>query len=280
MRECTSRWSWLVVLFCGCSLDDPQKPTDAFVGASPAVDDGQSAADDALVATLTVQGAEVQFFAWDDGSAGVLEASDGQLTASLDEMMAYASVAEVFWALSDDGQAIPDELLRHHVHMAGDWGTSADPRLGDQGWLAREPARVPASSCTNATFNSNICGSGTYPDGPSCFNNVTGSISWTTAATSRYRAGVCVQSGSANDYLSYEHYSDASSCNTTCGASHTVWGYSWNTYSSPLTSIYLNWWWVAPSTAARRKWRHSGSNHSGAVYDWGTKTLDTTDCTY
>jgi hypothetical protein len=237
------------------------------------------------VATIELGGDEYEFFAWEDGSAGLLHAGSGRLAPEL-EGLEDASVAEVFWALSDPGTPIPDLLQRHHEQMAAEWGTSPDPRVGPQGWLAEEvvemPEGVPAipSQCTNATFNSNICGSATYPNGPGCFNNVTGSIGWYTAGTSRYRAGLCVQAGSANDYLSYAEYTNSSSCNVTWRVLYTIWGYSFNSYPSPHSNIYLSWWWIAPSNAPRRAWDHVGSNYSGAVYDWGTKTLDTSDCRY
>lgn len=235
------------------------------------------------VATLEIDGTEFRFFAWEDGSAGLLQAGAGPLATPVADLLEQVTVAEVFWALSEPGTPIPELLESHHQQMARDWEITADPRFGRQGWLIDElpeQVEVSGSACLNATFNSNICGSSTYPDGPGCFNNLTGSVAWYTGGTSRYRAGVCVQSGSANDWLSYSHYTNQASCTSSCGVAHTIWGYAWNAYPSPHTNLYLNWWWIAPSNAARRSWDHVGSNYSGAVYDWGTKTLDTSNCSY
>jgi hypothetical protein len=242
----------------------------------------QRVMDEPIAVLDLTAGQHVSFFAWPDGSAGVMSESALDDVALLDELeLDHLSVAEVFWGLSAPGTEIPAALQRHHDLMIADDGRDTPLGATEQGWMIERLDGLRAggghargyAACDNDTFSDEICTSATYPDGPSCHFDQSGTRTWTTGVTSRFRAGFCLDEGSAISSLWYDTYH--SDCTVT-KVYHGIWGGLGSTVYD--ANIYLNWWWIGPSGAAKRVWGHRAEGVSGANFDWGTKFLTSSSC--
>jgi hypothetical protein len=259
------------LIFSACTVD--QEPVDPETHAH---------AEDQLVAELKLgEGSTARFFASEDGSAGVLESvtsGPAVITGELAQLHDLDSIAELYWALSDEGTEVPELLLRHHSAMADDAGR-AHIFASERGSLRqRYETRLRlfdgTGPCLNAEFNANHCAIAGYPDGPACIFDTAGDPSWFTGHTTRFKAGFCLSSGQAHSSLTYNHtFADCNSCR----ALHGVWGGF--LHPGPYSAqTYFTWTWIGPSGAQKRTWDHESDGLAGAVYDWATRFDASNSC--
>ncbi len=219
-------------------------------------------------------GERLSFYMDADGSAGVLgELPVGsKVGATLDHpALQGASPAMVYFAVVDEGVEIPLGLRAHHEGLAreGKVPALAEAVSGlKQGWLLRAPAITEDSPCLNATFTANHCAHPDYTDAV-CKLNTGADWSWNVPGANRYKAGFCLQEGSARSWLFYR--SEASGC-TYFSAQNFVWGFNsylfGDTYSA---TTYFTYTWWRGSGAPHRWFFHFGGDGVGDVFDWGNR---------
>jgi hypothetical protein len=234
---------------------------------------------DRPVAILTpVPGVELAFYAW-PGSAGVMSAltngaPDFLHTSELHDL----SALEAFWALSSPGSSVPSALVEHQEALARDG--EHEPWAGvvqqPQGWgLDLDFPRVH-ENCVNSTFRANHC----LPKSPYthgvCKIDSNQSWTWSTGATRKYKAGFCLDSGTVNDYLTYND--QAGDCSWFNSLNY-IWGAPWTGGSQWNANYYLTWTWTAEPSTASRQWTHTSYNAGGGDrYDWAIMQRPGTIC--
>ena len=185
--------------------------------------------------------------------------------------------ADVYWAVTPDERPVPEVLMENHRSVA------EEPYAGlsegrERGWWLnsaqdlRSLAKV--DHCVSGVQDF-VCGTSqsSYPDGPGCFNNSNGSLSWTNGngAVRRYRTGVC--SHGTYDASIWWGYKGPAGCE----------------YFQPITFIhqgrftnrYFLWVWNGPNGAWPRSFRNTVTHVSGDSFDWGVrfKTYTGNSCT-
>lgn len=255
---------------CAGDIRDEEELSPDAAGPGGDVPEGEVARPDHSI-TLP-NGNILRFYAWEDGSAGVLEVG---LAANLSALafgdLGDASAAELFWAASG-GADVPELYLIHHRELAakGDRQSWSDATAGrPRGWLRAEIEAVAGGAetealadCQNATFTANHC----LPDPgyttDKCFLDRTSNVTWISSLSSRYKAGVCVSEGFIHDKLSYQVTS--SSCDG-FQAPVVIWDQAYG------PGGYATWtWWGALNPS--RKWTHAATGAgAGDVFDHGQK---------
>jgi hypothetical protein len=262
-------------LLAACAGDMPDDEELAPDPAGEGVPEGEIARPDHSI-TLP-NGNSLRFYAWADGSAGVLEVG---LSANLSALafgdLGDASAAELFWAASD-GADVPEIYMTHHRELAakGDRRSWSDATAGrPRGWLRAEieAAAAPAagdvetqalSDCHNATFKANHCLPDANYTNDKCFLDRTSNVTWISSLSRRYKAGVCVSDGFIHDKLSYQAVTDY------CGGLQppvVIWDQNY----SP--GGYTTWTWWGTQSQSSRKWTHAATSAgAGDVFDHGQK---------
>lgn len=228
--------------------------------------------DEPIASLEAMEGIKVDFYAWEDGSAGVLESVSGADFSILQNAdISEKTPAEIFWALSSPGTPIPELLVEHHedIRMEEKLAPMEKIKAGNpQGWALQQlNFRSGSSPCNNSNFIANHClpKSG-YTHGKS-FIDTNGNWTWWAKPVRRYKAGFCLSNGTVNDYLYYTV--QAGDCNYFRTA-YYIWGGPPLLTSSQWNAVsYLSWTWWAGSSTPSRLWYHCSFNgHSGDRYDW------------
>ncbi len=217
-------------------------------------------------------GASLSFFVAEDGSVGMLEEIplDSGVGSVLDHpLLRDASPAMVYHAITNDGSEMPDELYIHHEDLAaaGELAPLEEALAGqERGWAATMSSTE--NPCTNAVFDAAHCANPEY-DEELCFFNASGNLTWNVPGPDRYKAGFCLQEGSARSWLYYrQQYPD---CFYGYGHNY-VWGAEshllGDEYNAPTYANYI--WWRA-SGGLRRLFYHNAIGGAGAVYDFGNR---------
>jgi hypothetical protein len=221
-------------------------------------------------------GSTLSFLLGDDGGVAMLEdvPVGARVASALDDpALRDASPAVVWYALTTDGIEIPEGLRAHHEGLAaiGELAPLADALAQQPRDITRAP-RASESPCLNATFNINHCANPEYDD-EVCWFNVNGSLTWVVPNAKRYKAGFCLQTGSARSWLSYYSvWPDPSLGCVTNWADTFAWGGDsyWNgtAYNAETYRSYVYW---AGSNGVVRKYTLHADGDPGAVWDLGAR---------
>lgn len=301
--------SWLVVTAC-----DPADPAadgwdaggDEVVAAEPdhdrpaPEDDGEAegipecvkdrscVVKDVPAAELELtNGDRVNFFTYEDGSVGVLEAGPSALPVAARPEFADLTPLELFWALTVDDTPIPDGLLAQQEFLADEQDGLSVAAVGAQprGWmlaeidaLAIEPDAQEYVNCSNS-WGSTYCGQGGEYNSGWCSYDTGGSWTYAKSGTNKFRSFHCQQTGIQWGSLDYRTQ------NTSCGYTsswHEVWytmfceREDWNGSFCHDTWRAATWTWWPGSSTSRRRWVATTNYDAGAAgassnYDWGNK---------
>ncbi len=224
--------------------------------------------------SLTLEGGAIlSFFVSEDGSVGMLEEVplDSGVGSVLDHpLLRDASPAVVYHALTNDGSEIPEVLYAHHLDLAaaGELAPLDEALAGvERGWAATATP-VSDNPCLNAVFDEAHCDHPDYAEDLCYFNN-TDDLGWNVPGADRYKAGFCLQEGSARSWLYYRQQagdcSYFSSLNFAWGMNSYLFG---DEYDAPT---YFNYVWWRSSGGLRRYFFHSAIAGAGAVYDFGNR---------
>lgn len=189
-----------------------------------------------------------------------------------------ATPAMIYHGVTTSGEEVPDVLLRHHESVVRQF----DRRLADgaleprrRGWLLADlPTVYATSACDNAAFRKNICAHHLY-DESLCKIDTTGTWTWSVPGAYRYKAGVCLQTGQAISYLSYEHvrHNEALGGCESCRTLHVGWGLESLLFDTKFSAgTYKNYvHWKTPSTQWGRNYTHVIVLDPGSVANWGQR---------
>jgi hypothetical protein len=106
-----------------------------------------------------------------------------------------------------------------------------------------------------------------------CLFNTDGNLTWNVSEAYRYKAGFCLQEGTARSWLAY--CDGAGSIDGEClyyRLDNFVWGassYSNGDRYSATTYFHYTWW--RPSNVSRRAFFHRAIGDTGAVFDFGNR---------
>jgi len=207
----------------------------------------------------------ISFRVSDDGSVGVL-AEAGDAGSVLDHVLLKdTSPAVIYHAISRD--PVPPELLELHagLHADGeieDFASATQGRL--PGWMLNVSMIDTSSPCLNSTFRERHCSHPSY-EANLCILNGTGPRSWNAMNAHRYKAGVCVQEGSARSTLmSIYRNTDVGDG---CGYHQAVsYRYIWSNSSWSATT-YLTYVWWRSSNGDRRNFHLTGGTKYNSLMD-------------
>lgn len=229
--------------------------------------------DTELVAALSLpDGAEVRFYAHEDGSFSVAEVGDAKHRAVMQRPeFTEATAFDLFHALATPEQEVPRGLVAYHEAMLAEATRTPtiDSSLQPQGWLLNELKATPLpqsllSACDDSiqTF---VCDDGgtSYPSGPGCFASATGTLAWydNDQPMRRYRTGFCT-TGTVDADINW-HYSAPEDC----VVFRPLIGLRYGLY----TDINWQYWWSGPSGATPRSHSNRVEYVSGAGFAWGVR---------
>lgn len=222
-------------------------------------------------------GSQLGFTLDEDGSIGILEeVPKGANVASVldDPWLRDASPAVIWYALTTEGVEIPEPLRVHHENLAaiGELAPLEEALAGQLRDLAPVPLADETSPCLNATFDTNHCDHPDY-DESMCLFNTSGNWAWNTYGTDRYKAGFCLQEGTARSWLYY--WPGAAPVDGECvyfRFNTFVWGAgSYANGDRYSAETYLTYVWWRGANAAHRAYFHRAIADSGAVLDFGNR---------
>lgn len=222
-------------------------------------------------------GSSVAFFVDADGGVAMLEdvPFEAHVASVLDDpRLADASPAVVWHLLTGDGEQIPASLREHHEQLAanGKLAPLDEALAGQSRNFAPQPLADETSPCLNATFNTNHCSNAEYDD-YECWFNVNGSLTWVVPSAERYKAGFCLQAGSARSWLYYTDIwmTPGLGCTSFRDYRHYVWGYNSHAfgtaYNAETYRSYVYW----PGDGSRREYTLHADGDPGAVWDFGSR---------
>lgn len=238
----------------GASLDAPAVSTPAhhpLPTARPGVPTEEP------IATIFLEnGNELRFFGAPGKGTAVLELGNVNNGAALTTRpeLRDATPAEIFWAVSPAATKVPSMLARP-ANLVG----------RAQGWLVAELAPsldVPAQCTSDVVFDDTYCSEPAPYDSHKCFFNRTGNTTWISNRSSRYKVGLCVQSGTVHDQLSFDYFNPSGACDVPFEGP-IAWQFDVGAGGS------INWTWIAGSGDLWRKFTHSTTNATGDVFDHG-----------
>lgn len=218
-------------------------------------------------------GAVLSFFVAADGSVAMLEEIplDSGVGSVLDHpLLRDASPAVVYHAITNDGSEIPDDLYLHHAELAaaGELAPLPEALAGlERGWATTAVSDDP-HPCLNAEFDENHCDHPDYAE-DMCLFNAGGENTWQVPGADRYKAGFCLQEGSALSWLYYVE--QAGDCNY-FQAAIFAWGFDSAIHGVKYNATtYRNYVWWRSSGGLRRGFTHKAIGDAGAVYDFGNR---------
>lgn len=208
------------------------------------------------IATIVLEnGNELRFFGAPGQGTAILELGNVNNGASLTARpeLRDATPAEIFWAVSPAGTKVPSVLARP---------ANLDSRA--QGWLVVELAQalsVPAQCTSDVVFDDTFCNEPAPYDSHQCFFNRTGNTTWISNRSSRYKVGLCVQSGTVHDQLSFDYF-NPTACETPFEGP-IAWQFDVG------SGGWISWTWIAGAGDLWRKFTHSTTQATGDVFDHG-----------
>lgn len=234
--------------------------------------------EDELAAVLPLpDGAEVRFYAHEDGSFSVVEVGDAKhRTVMKRPEFAEATAFDLFHALAAPEREVPRSLVTNHEVMRAEAtrAPSIDSSLRPQGWLLASLQAAPEtqsllSACDESidTFVCDEAGS-SYPDGPGCFASSTGVLAWydNSDPMRRYRTGFCT-TGTVEADITYS-YSGPGDC--------IVFRPLFILRDGLYTNINWHYNWIGPSGATPRGYSNRVEHVSGAGFGWGVREKEHT----
>lgn len=265
--------AWLVAInLAACASAESGTPDPSQVPAEPgpelALDETTSAGpleeSEAFAVKQLPDGAEVRFYAHDDGSISVVEEGTATHVAvtSLPEF-AEATARDLFWALAEADETVPDILETYHQRMLAE-----SPELDqhtEKGWLLRQARLAPKSvtACANSVQEF-VCETypSSYPDGPGCFTS-SGTLAWYDNAQPmrRYRTGIC-SPGTVQADVTWG-YSGPGDC--------TVFRILHILRQGEYTNRNWQYWWSGPSGSTPRAYSNRVRHVSGSSFAWGVR---------
>lgn len=241
--------------------------------AEPGLDNAVEAIPDHV---LHLDGGSTLSFFIDEAGVAMLEdvPADAGVASILDDpRFTDASPALVWYALTDAGTEIPEGLREHHGQLVqrGEVEPLSRALAGQARSLAPAPLES-GSPCLNATFNAAHCSNAAYDD-DQCWFNVNGELHWVVPSAERYKAGFCLQQGSARSWLSYY---DAWPDPILDCATSWVTSYAWGSAShidgtNYHATTYRNYVYWAGSNGYRRTYTLHAEGNPGAVWDLGAR---------
>ena len=260
-------WICSVALIAGCGTEDatdvedltPNEPTVSTPAHHPLPTARAGIATEEPIATIVLDnGNELRFFGAPDEGTAILEIGNVNNGAALTGRpeLRDATPAEIFWAVSPAGTKVPEVLARP---------ASLDSR--DQGWLVTELApilAVPAQCTSDVVFDETFCDEIAPYDNHKCFFNRTGGTSWISGRSSRYKAGLCVQSGTVHDQLTFDYFNPTGNCDVPIEGP-VAWQFDVG------AGGYVTWTWIAGSGDLWRKFTRTTSEATGDVFDQGQR---------
>ena len=218
------------------------------------------------IATVVLEnGNELRFFGAPGEGTAVLELgniNNGPALTTRPELR-DATPAEIFWAVSPTATKVPS-LLERPANLDG----------RTQGWLVAELApvlAVPEQCTSDVVFDDTYCDEPAPYDSHKCFFNRTGNTTWISNRSSRYKAGLCVQSGTVHDKLSFDYFNPSGACDVAFEGP-IAWEFDIGTGGS------INWTWIAGGGDLWRKFTRSTTNAAGDVFDQGQMWNNEPDC--
>jgi hypothetical protein len=272
----------LALVFAAC---DPE-PTDTTLtleapsGGAYAAEEPQEvieveSVDDVPTFSIALEGGgHLAFFVDElDGSVGMLEelpVDAGVASLLEDPRLRDASPAQVFYALTPAGTEIPEPLRAHHEGLAADGVLPPldEALVGNERDITAAPLANSESPCWNPTFVEAHCDHPDYAEAQ-CWTNASGDLTWNVPGADRYKAGFCLQAGTARSWLYYRQ--QAGDCNYFY-LQNFVWGSDsyWNGTKYSATTYRSYVWWRS-SGGLRRSFYHAARGDAGAVYDFGNR---------
>jgi hypothetical protein len=243
------------------SRADLSEPTDL------ALTDGE------LVTVLSLpDGAEVRFYAHDDGSFSVAEVGDAKHSTVMQRPeFTEATAFDLFHALAAPEQEVPRGLAAYHEAMLAEAvrTEAIDSARRPQGWLLKTLQATPPpanllSACDDSiqTF---VCddGGASYPSGPGCFASSTITLAWNDndQPMRRYRTGFC-STGTVEADITYG-YSGPEGC--------VVFKPLFILRDGLYSNTNWQYWWSGPSGSTPRSYSNRVEYVSGAGFAWGVK---------
>ncbi|MRG90888.1 hypothetical protein [Polyangium spumosum] len=238
-----------------------------------------ASAEDELAAVLPLpDGAEVRFYAHEDGSFSVVEVGDAKhRTVMKRPEFAEATAFDLFHALAAPEQEAPRGLVAYHEVMRAEAtrASSIDSTLLPQGWLLKDlqtAAPQPQSllSACDESIETFVCDDGgtSYPDGPGCFASATGVLAWydNNDSMRRYRTGFCT-TGTVEADITYS-YSGPGDC--------IVFRPLFILRDGLYSNTNWQYWWSGPSGATPRGYSNRVEYVSGAGFAWGVREKEHT----
>jgi hypothetical protein len=262
-------------------LELEQDPTlvdiDNGVASQPAPDSASAVEETPDFVLELDSGSSVAFYVGADGGVAMLEDVPfaARVASVLDDpRLADASPAVVWHLLTGDGEQIPASLREHHEQLAarGELAPLAEALAGLPRNLAPQPLADETSPCLNATFNTNHCSNPQYDD-YECWFNVNGSLTWVVPSAERYKAGFCLQAGTARSWLYYTDIwmTPGLGCTSFRELRHYVWGYDSHANGTPYNAeTYRSYvYWLGDGS--RREYTLHADGDPGAVWDFGAR---------
>jgi len=245
------------------SLADLSAPTDL------ALPDGE------LVTVVSLpDGAEVHFYAHDDGSFSVAEMGNAKHSTVMQRPeFTEATAFDLFHALAAPEQEVPRGLAAYHEAMLAEAveTPTLDSTLQPQGWLLKTLQATPPStsllSACDESIQTFVCDDGgvNYPGGPGCFASVTGIATWynNQHPMRRYRTGFCT-TGTVEADITYGY---SGPIDSECVVFKPLFIVRDGLYSN------TNWqyWWSGPSGSTPRSYSNRVEYVSGAGFGWGVR---------
>jgi hypothetical protein len=231
--------------------------------------------DGELAAVLPLpDGAEVRFYAHDDGSFSVAEVGDAKHSAVMQRPeLAEATAFDLFHALAAPEQEVPRRLAAYHEAMLAEGARTLTPTIDSprqpQGWLlqALQAAPQPTSltSACDDSIQTFVCDQAgvSYPSGPGCFASSTGILAWydNNQPMRRYRTGFC-STGTVDADITYGYAAPGD-----CVVFKPLFILRNGLYSD------INWQysWSGPSGSTPRSYSNRVEHVSGAGFGWGVR---------
>jgi len=258
----------------GCALPDEDgvvaEDSSADLSAPTAL-----ALPDGVAAVLPLpDGAEVRFYAHDDGSFSVTEVGDAKHSAVMQRPeLAEATAFDLFHALAAPEQEVPRNLTAYHEAMLAEatQTTTIDSKVLPQGWLLKALQATPppdniVTAC-DESIQTFVCddGGASYPSGPGCFASVTGTLAWydNNQPVRRYRTGFC-STGTVDADITWV-YSGPEGC--------VVFRPLFFVRNGLYSNTNYHYWWSGPSGSTPRSYANHVEHVSGAGFAWGVREL-------
>jgi hypothetical protein len=239
---------------CACEANTPDDVVPTGKTAEPAA------------VVVLDNGNELRFFAEPTQGTAFLEVgnvANGGPVSRRPELV-DATPADVFWAVSKAGTPVPAAL-------------ATAEHTQPQGWLVTKMGPVlstPEQCTSDVVFDDTFCEEPAPYDSHKCFfNRTAGTTIWNSAnMTSRYKAGICVQSGTLHDQLIYHHHTPEGACGFAFPGD--VFAYSLDLGPGG----FAIWTWHGGSDDWWRDWSHQTTGGGDAVFDHGQRWNTETEC--